>query len=447
MIILELRARDFMRLRAVHIKPDGSVVKVTGRNGQGKTSVLRSIMAALGGKDEVPDVPIRTTADGAEVLLELGEPGGPPRYLVSRRFTGANSYLTITNADGFTAGRPQELLDGVVGPIALDPLEFIRQDAKTRGETLRRLLNVKTDDLETRYRTAYDERTAITRDGKAAAATLARMPEPPADTPDEEIAPDALREELNVAREKAAKANQQKHEIYAAESCLAGLRTELRERSERLDALLRQVRQAEQAVTETRDEIGRGEALLANLRAAPTIDVPDTDALLARIADVNGINANVRAKADRAKQTKVVEDLRAKYDALEAELKAVAEERRARFKAAPTPVPGLTLGEAGEVLLNDLPLEQASGAEQLRVSVAIAAALKPALRVILVKEGSLLDSDGMTFLGEWAEANGFQIWIERVETDGSGVMIEDGLVAGAPAEDPAPAKPARKRSN
>jgi recombinational DNA repair ATPase RecF len=58
------------RLRAVTIRPDGSLVQISGRNAQGKTSVLDAIEMALGGAPR-PDgrttfiqVPSDTSAAG-----------------------------------------------------------------------------------------------------------------------------------------------------------------------------------------------------------------------------------------------------------------------------------------------------------------------------------------------------------------------------------------------
>ena len=46
-VVLHLRADNFKRLRAVDVRPNGSVVEIAGRNGQGKSSVLDAIMAAI----------------------------------------------------------------------------------------------------------------------------------------------------------------------------------------------------------------------------------------------------------------------------------------------------------------------------------------------------------------------------------------------------------------
>ena len=57
--IIRLQAENVKRLRAVEIKADGNVVIVGGRNAQGKTSVLDSIMYAFAGQGTVCKVPIR----------------------------------------------------------------------------------------------------------------------------------------------------------------------------------------------------------------------------------------------------------------------------------------------------------------------------------------------------------------------------------------------------
>ena len=52
--------------------------------------------------------------------------------------------------------------------------------------------------------------------------------------------------------------------------------------------------------------------------------------------------------------------------------------------------------------------------------------------MIRIKDGSLLDADGMAMLKAMASENDFQIWIERVaDNDPIAVAIEDGSVANA----------------
>jgi hypothetical protein len=74
----------------------------------------------------------------------------------------------------------------------------------------------------------------------------------------------------------------------------------------------------------------------------------------------------------------------------------------------------------------------------MRVSMAVALAMNPSLRVCLIRDGSLLDSDSLEIIREMAEAADAQVWLERVsEGADCQVIIEDGAIAT-----PKPKKPA-----
>jgi hypothetical protein len=51
------------------------------------------------------------------------------------------------------------------------------------------------------------------------------------------------------------------------------------------------------------------------------------------------------------------------------------------------------------------------------------------VRVMRIKDGSLLDEDSLAVVAEMAHAHDFQVWIESVETSGNvGIYMEDGEV-------------------
>jgi hypothetical protein len=112
------------------------------------------------------------------------------------------------------------------------------------------------------------------------------------------------------------------------------------------------------------------------------------------------------------------------------------EEKRAAIAAAKLPVEGVEfVGEA--IHLNGVPFDQASDAEQLRTSLAIAMAANPRLRVIRVRDGSLLDEDGLRIVEEMAGDRDFQVWCERVDSSGKiGFVIEGGEVRHVPDVEP-----------
>jgi recombinational DNA repair ATPase RecF len=76
MQIIELRAENFKRITAVRIRPDGKVVNISGRNGQGKSSVMDSIWATIASMAEENDfqVWVETVGDGtgSGIIIEDG---------------------------------------------------------------------------------------------------------------------------------------------------------------------------------------------------------------------------------------------------------------------------------------------------------------------------------------------------------------------------------------
>ena len=81
-------------------------------------------------------------------------------------------------------------------------------------------------------------------------------------------------------------------------------------------------------------------------------------------------------------------------DQLTAQMKELQERKKAAIEAAKLPVSGLEFGE-GELLLNGVPLAQLSAAEQLKLSMDISMAENPQLKVVLLKDASLLDNESM----------------------------------------------------
>jgi len=174
----------------------------------------------------------------------------------------------------------------------------------------------------------------------------------------------------------------------------------------------------------------------ATVNAAERKRVADINAEAQRVA--RATNQAARAEADRAndkmramKARKVKEEevaaLRQAYAAKTTEIEAIDAEKAAMLAAASFPVDGLSFGADGGVTFNGVPLAQASGAERIRVSMAIALAANPQIRVVLIRDASLLDEDSMAAVVAMAEAADAQVWLERVGTaDPGAVVIVDG---------------------
>ena len=168
------------------------------------------------------------------------------------------------------------------------------------------------------------------------------------------------------------------------------------------------------------------------------IDVVEVRTKLTRAQTTNAeIKANDDARAKKAGLERVAADAALLSDQLTGLIAARNKLKDEAIAGAQMPVPGLGFGN-GYITLNGVPFDQASDAERLRTSCAIAMKLNARLRVIRVRDGSLLDDNSMAILAEMAAENDCQIWIETVRavTDAA-VIITDGRVKGAVVEESA----------
>lgn len=413
MRVLSLEAEHFKRLRAVAISPAGNVIEVTGDNGSGKTSTLDAIWAALGGKDAVPDKPVRTGEERASIVLTLGDRDGV-KLKVTRKFRLVDGQpktdLIVESAEGARFSSPQSMLDALVGELCFDPMAFTRMKPEAQIEALRKFVpEVDFAKIEGLNKRDYDERTDLNRQAKQLRAEVATLPPPPEALP-ARVDTAALENELGRAAEHNSAIAARKARREGAEAQLA--------------ALDRQIA----------DLVGRRDALAAQLDEAETLPAAiDTDEVRQMLEQGRRSNAVLHALERRKELETRAEEFEAESAARTAAIEKRAAEAQAAVQKAKMPIPGLGFGD-GFVTLNGEPLAQASKAQQIRASVAIAAAMNPKLRVAFVADGSLLDSKSWAALEEYATAHDLQIWVETVTAHtAAAIHIEDGGVRGAEA--------------
>ncbi len=408
MRLIQLSAENFKRLSAVRIAPTGAVTPITGKNGAGKTSVLDAIAAALGGATQSPGVPIRKGEERAEVVVDLDD------IVVTRRWTAKGSSLEVATKDGAAYKSPQAVLDKLVGELSFDPLAFGRMKPLEQAAMLARAAGIDLAQHRAIRLSVFEERTAVNRKAKELRAQLAALPETPPGVPDEEVSLASVMDELNAAETL-------RRTRLAAEQRVTDTATDVALRRRRVEELRAELRSAEMALAAAENVAADAKRTLDG-----TPEAPDTEAIRRRGRDAEGVNRQVRAKQARAEHVKRVEAAERHAEDLTNRLAALDADLAEQLAGASLPIPGLSINEEG-VTLGGIPFAQCSGAERLRASVGIGLALNPKLKLMLIRDGSLLDDEGMKLLAELAEAADAQVLIERVSNGvGVGVRIVDG---------------------
>lgn len=418
MKIIVLQAENIKKLKAVEIRPDGNLVQITGRNGQGKTSILDAIMWALRGASSIQAQPVRQGEHQARIRLEMGD------IIVTRHFKPGKdgeitSSVTVENAEGAKFPSPQVMLDKLLGKLSFDPLEFSRMNPGAQLEVAKSFVPgfdfvaVEVADKQDR-----EDRTALARRIKDVRAVADKITYA-LGTPDEKVDASALVDQMARAAQTNADIQTRKGNRAAAQ---VKVNTD-REKAAELRAQAKMLTEEADALAAAAEEL---DCKIQN--AEPLPEPVDVSKLKEQIDQANITNENVELKKRKAGYEDDIKKMELTVAKLDAAIEDRQKRKRDTIAAAKLPVQGLEFGD-GQILMNGVPFEQSSDAEKLKVSIAIAMALNPKVRVIRVRDGSLLDEASMKLLEEMADQKDYQVWVERVDSSGKvGFVIENGQV-------------------
>lgn len=434
MHIIGLVAENVKKIRAIEIEPKGRrLVQITGKNGQGKTSVLDAIWYGLVGKRALPEKPVRKGADKAKIKLNLGE------LTVTRTISsGGGMTLHVEDAKGTKFTSPQQVLDELLGELTFDPLAFIAMKGKEQINALRSVvkLDIDVDQLNAATQADFNERRDINRDAdrlRAEVSTITVQEGLPKDRQDESeiLAQLTSAGELNKKAEAVtAHRAELKEQVVDAQRALDTHQQAITNQQSEIAELEATLQGAKAALKDLQAASVKRERTLAHATKAyenaPVGEMVDVGALTEQLQKVQLTNREIDKRIRRDElRTSLAQKQRASDD-LTRKMEAREEQKRAAVTNAKMPVPGLSFDEES-VTFNGIPLDQLGEAEQIRISTSIAMAANPKLRIMRVMHGEALDSDSLALLSQMAEENDFQIWMARVDSSGKvGIVMEDG---------------------
>lgn len=408
--ILHLKTENIQRIKAVDITPgDNNLVVIGGNNGHGKTSVLDSIMFALGGKRSFSEQPVRNGSKEGSIEITIGD------FLVKRRIkeSGA-SELEISETGKGIIGSPQKFLEKFFSRL-IDPLAFANMESKAQVEVLKSLISFNFSGNEKLRQDKYNERTGVNRDLKQKQAENEANPFDPTFPVDEEVFDFS---DYKILVEAQGAKTQLLADVERGRNRLKQIDIDLKNAKEIIEKL----------------EINKAEITLWMDNNEPKIaefgNLEERMSIIERgRLGCEQKNARIRKNAEAKKILTLLKQTEAQANALTKEIEKLDAEKISAIASANLPVSGLSFSEDVGVLYQAIPFAQLSGAERLKVSLAMGIALNPALRVLLIRDGSLLDEDNLKVVAEMAKQHEMQVWIERVgKGQECSVIIEDGTV-------------------
>lgn len=419
--LLELVEENFRRLRFAHVQIEegGRLLRVTGKNKQGKTSLLEGALALFRGTRQVPEEALNDDATKGRLWGRFSN-----GFIIERRFTQAapKGYLKIVGKDG--GEHKQTLIDQWLGGSDADPMYLWALDPKKRRELLLRLAGEGVEAELQRLAAEAQRIEEVRKPFNSTVQRVNRLKPPEVEKPEPVDVADlmgryqglqkAAREIEDHSRELAQARNaheQAQLAVKEAEATLARLRGVLDEQAQRLADLqevdmgpdpseeLAQVREALNRADQDRDALAKWSAYEAELSAG-------------------------EAAAEKAKE-------------LTAERDALLEERQKLVAGLDTGVPGLTFDAEGEPLIYGKPEAYLSGAQRVTFAADVCFASNPQLKLLLIDEGDALDDDSLAQLATRGAEKGFHVLVCTLGREGPGeIVVDDGVALSEGLEAP-----------
>lgn len=480
--IHRLEVRNYKKIKHAVITPDPDqhVLLLTGKNRQGKTSLIETIWVCLCGERYLPPKAIREGEDSAEASIDFGE------FVVTRTITPKTTRLSVVAKDGFKAPSPQAFLTSKISDMIQNPLDFMRLKPDQQVKHLQGLVNLQVNLQEWEQRTGlplkkapddplvlfeqahkylYDERGKVNQEVARLTGAVRQLE---MEIPEEHkgataVSVSGLFSERRALEDKKKANDHERGKLVALMALMEDLEKMTQAVQDEIEAAEAEIERLRKVIEKKREQrTGMIVGLKEKREAADEMKKfndqlvdPDFSEVDAKIQGADTINRIAAKVEEHAKLSTELVAARAKSEAYTRGLAGLKEYKGDLIAQAGLPVKGLSF-DGGIVTYNGFPLSQASGAEQIQVSCAICMASHPRIGLLTLDTGwADLDKGSQAVLTDWAETMGANLVVVQVseEPQEAGWHFEDGEIThlnGQPVpkeEVTAPAKRGRKKKS
>ena len=424
MTITQLEIIGFKIIEVMTLDPvTGEPIILTGDNAAGKSSILDALQIALTNKGT--DNPIKEGEDKAIISLEMGD-GEEESFTVQRTITDKGSYLNVTREDGTKVPQAQKFLTALVGNLTFDPENFARLKGKDQAEALKAAAGINTDEIDTEYKRQFEERTVINR-LKSEAEKLYKAAPKPGPIKAKKVDLEALFKEREGIFQILRDYNRVKDDAVNHADEMALTNTRLKAAREVVAELTeKQEKQQSMTTTIAQDLIQVGTKVEESEdRAKEIVDlIEGAEETNKQFADQERIAAD-HTRLKSAYEHQVVGSRH-----IEKKIKELVAEKEEMIRDAELPITGLTFDEGG-VYYEGIAFKDLNTAKKIRICVMIAIKQNPHLKIIIIKDGALINRANLKLITAIAAEHGHQVWIEKFQEDPSdqGLHITDGHIS------------------
>lgn len=401
----KIKTLHVQRLRNVleaKIEFDWSLVKISWDNWAWKSTIVDAIFLAILWKTYIGkwrNIENLVTNWQEKSEIEVTLEWSWKKLRITRKVTeNGNTSLDIRSSDP-DEKLYQKDLDNLLSEFTVDPLEFTNKTKKEQYEIMKTVSWIDTTRIENEIE-LQEEKTKSAR----AIATEHKKTLENAWTPEKV-------ERVDVSKYTEEYEQAQQH-------------------NNKIDRMVQERENIQENIQKLKRELSLLEWRLwsANEEIEKAGDKRDTTAIkeLLDTADETNKKATMWERYVELKQK--ASDTEVSLIKNKELLEELREQRKKMIQEAQMPIENMEFNEKEWVIINDIPFDQHSSAEQLKYACKISTSLNPELKVIYIKDGSLLDSKSMEQLAQFSETEWYQILCERVWEEADSIVMREGEI-------------------
>ena len=429
--VLNLVVENFKNIEKTEVDFAGRSATIIGKNGAGKSSLIQAICSPID-SNYIPAKPVKKGEERGSIELTIGGKlhGEEDTYVLGLYFSKQHKKgrITITNSDGEKVNGGKQFISDIVGNIGFDIQEFIKLGVTSNGniskpgvqeqiEILKKLMPKdvlkQMHNLDKEFKDVYEARADVNRDILHAKSRLEGhdFSQDELERYNEVIDTEGIVSKMTNIEKELEKYNK----VF---STVDSLLDSIPLKQERLALLEEKVEALHAEITADIDKLDKGEVWLMK-KTKPSIEAMNIE-----LSNANMHNNKVKEVKSLQDSQIAIRLLQENSEANTERLDKIKREKKQIFTSSPLPVKGLTFDEEG-IYFKGLPFVEGQHPSSTIISIGakIGMALNPNLRMLVIKDGSLLDKKTLKWLVSQCEKENYQLFVEMV-ADNEEVEIE-----------------------
>lgn len=434
---LYLELENFKNISKKVVKIDGHSLLFIGKNGSGKSTLIQAMMSPMDTKVR-PSEPVKKGEERAKITHRIGGVihGQYKEYTMEIFFTNKDKKgrLVITNEAGEVLKSPSTQIKSIIGNVSFDPTQWLHLDKAKKIEVLKRLTgkNQEIDAITVSIENKKAEIKANKLRYEAIEGSLSthEFTKDEIDMYSTPIPIEPIQQEMAQISHNQKQWDDIANKTFGFKQSVASCEKIINDGNEELERLrveyeanVRRVSEkieaAKKDMEKDKENVEKGENWLKS------VNRPSVDEVNKRLNDAIAHNTKHERILHLSSQNKEVVKLKDVEFSLKDEVSKLEKQRDDIIKNSQLPVEGLSFSD-DEIFIDGLPLEegQINTSRIFDISVDIAMAMNPTLKVIFLHDGSLFDKDGLARVIRKIEENGYMAVVELVDYDGGDLDIK-----------------------